>query len=305
MITDKKFLNEIVMRMNAVCGMDYQIEVKSIDKNNGIVRTGLSIQKLGEQLSPLIYLEEFYEQYRNGMSVDQMIPILHKLYEDNKIEPEICNITALKDYNQVKSMLVVKLINSKENEQMLRDTPYVEVNDLAAVVYVVLRQETEGQMLVLIHNAELRYWGVDKETLYADALASAPIVAPEVFEGMQDVMRRIVANGAVENPEYMEDAYKEDVGIYVLSNKTGIYGAGTILYPGVLKRIAEQLRSDLILIPSSVHEILVAKLEATTDFDSLREMVKSVNYMEVSPEERLSDNVYVYHHDADKIEIAK
>jgi hypothetical protein len=301
MVTDKRFLDEIVAQMKAALGVDYQIEVKSIDKNNGIVRTGVSVQKRGTQLSPMIYLEEFYKQYQNGMSVDQIISELYQLYEDSEITPETCNIAALKDYNQAKSMLAVKLINRKANEQMLQDTPYVEINDLAAVVYAVLRQGTEGQMSVLIHNGELRYWGIDKETLYADALASAPVVAPEVFEGMNEVMRRIAAtaNVAVEKNECIED-----VGVYVLSNKTGIYGAGTILYPGLLKQITEKLQSDLIIIPSSVHEVLLTRQMVDTDVEELKEMVELVNTTQVRPEERLSNHVYVYHRDTEQLEIA-
>jgi adenylate kinase len=132
-------------------------------------------------------------------------------------------------------------------------------------------------------------------------LASAPVVAPEVFEGMNEVMRRIAAtaNVAVEKNECIED-----VGVYVLSNKTGIYGAGTILYPGLLKQITEKLQSDLIIIPSSVHEVLLTRQMVDTDVEELKEMVELVNTTQVRPEERLSNHVYVYHRDTEQLEIA-
>ena len=55
----------------------------------------------------------------------------------------------------------------------------------------------------------------------------------------------------------------------------------------------EKLDSDLFVIPSSVHEVLVGK---TDDFDlsHLSEMVYDINQSEVSIEERLSNQLYYY-----------
>ena len=48
------------------------------------------------------------------------------------------------------------------------------------------------------------------------------------------------------------------------------------------------------MIPSSINEILLVPDNGDMTADALRDMVQEVNAKEVSPEERLSDNVYHY-----------
>ena len=48
------------------------------------------------------------------------------------------------------------------------------------------------------------------------------------------------------------------------------------------------------MLPSSINEILLVPDNGDMTADALRDMVKDVNAKEVSPEERLSDNVYHY-----------
>ena len=48
------------------------------------------------------------------------------------------------------------------------------------------------------------------------------------------------------------------------------------------------------MIPSSIHEILLVPDNGEVQAEGLKEMVQEVNATEVSPEEKLSDNVYHY-----------
>ena len=45
--------------------------------------------------------------------------------------------------------------------------------------------------------------------------------------------------------------------MYVLSNHTKLNGSACILYQDLLKNFAEHLRSDLYILPSSIHEVLI------------------------------------------------
>ena len=76
------------------------------------------------------------------------------------------------------------------------------------------------------------------------------------------------------------------------------------LYGGTaLDVAAERIGGDFFLLPSSVHEcILVPK----NGFDEkeLQNMVMTVNQSQVSPEDRLSDNVYSYDANEHKLSLA-
>lgn len=104
---------------------------------------------------------------------------------------------------------------------------------------------------------------------------------------MADLMR---AQGMDE--DIIENQLKEDdIDMYVISNTTKANGASVIVYSDALQQVAENLGSDLYILPSSIHEVLALPV-GNKDVDSLEEMVRCVNQTEVSPTEVLSDNTY-------------
>ena len=82
--------------------------------------------------------------------------------------------------------------------------------------------------------------------------------------------------------------------LYVLSNSNGLYGASCMVYQNVLKDFADHLQADLILLPSSVHEVLLTPNLEDSSYEDLSSMVTSINRQEVSPEEQLSNQVYLF-----------
>ena len=71
-------------------------------------------------------------------------------------------------------------------------------------------------------------------------------------------------------------------------------GAGVIAYQDFMDQAVERIGGDFFVIPSSINEILLVPDNGDMTADALRDMVQEVNAKEVSPEERLSDNVYHY-----------
>ena len=86
---------------------------------------------------------------------------------------------------------------------------------------------------------------------------------------------------------------EDPVPMLVVTNAATSFGAGVITSRRVVKRISQMLgETNLVLIPSSVHEILA--LPAYMSFGSnLSDLVKEVNGSEVAEEEQLSDNAYL------------
>lgn len=61
----------------------------------------------------------------------------------------------------------------------------------------------------------------------------------------------------------------------------------------------------MIILPSSIHEVLLVVYEEELCMEELKEMVRHVNQTEVAKEEILSDNVYIYSRKTDKISIVE
>ena len=92
--------------------------------------------------------------------------------------------------------------------------------------------------------------------------------------------------------------------LYVLSNTNSINGAATILYDDVMKSFAEEHEVErVIILPSSLHEVLILKDDGIMNAESLKEMVKSVNDTELNPEDILSYSVYYFDRENDRLSV--
>ena len=95
----------------------------------------------------------------------------------------------------------------------------------------------------------------------------------------------------------------EDVPMYVASNVQKMLGAGVVLYDGLLKTFAENIDNNFYILPSSTHEVLFVPDFMGIEVEYLKQMVQEVNATEVSEQEFLSDNVYYYSIEDDRIVI--
>lgn len=93
--------------------------------------------------------------------------------------------------------------------------------------------------------------------------------------------------------EMMGDNDIPDCGMYIVSNDEKMFGASVIFDKIYLKSIADLLNSDLVIIPSSIHEIIIVK-GGLQDVDYLNQMVVEVNETQVEEAEQLSDHVYIF-----------
>lgn len=91
--------------------------------------------------------------------------------------------------------------------------------------------------------------------------------------------------------------------LYMISNEcTGAFGSGAILEKETLMEMLDHLGGgEIYLIPSSIHEWLVAPTESI-ELDEMKELVITANRTILSQKDWLSDNVYVF--DGRQVKIA-
>ena len=78
--------------------------------------------------------------------------------------------------------------------------------------------------------------------------------------------------------------------VYIVTLAEARHGASVIMQSEILIGLEERFGGDYFILPSSTHEVLVAPDTGDENQEQqLNNMVKKVNEMEVSPEERLSD----------------
>lgn len=108
----------------------------------------------------------------------------------------------------------------------------------------------------------------------------------------------------------MEDAISEITGteissnafcpMYVGTNPERILGASILMYETYLENLAAQIEDDLCIAPSSIHEVLIFPLSHIHP-TKIIETVRDVNRTVVLPQEKLSDNAYIYRRSAHAI----
>ena len=85
-----------------------------------------------------------------------------------------------------------------------------------------------------------------------------------------------------------------DCGLYIVSNERRTQGAAAIYNMELFKSFADLIDSDLVIIPSSIHELIVMKYNSSLSIYELNNMVNEANETSVIPEEQLSDHVYIF-----------
>lgn len=157
---------------------------------------------------------------------------------------------------------------------------------LSLLAYV----EEEGRE-VFIERTDLTRWEISPKQLFEDAIRCASRDEPAVFGPLSAFMADLRDEGDRPLPEGKAFCAPP---LYLLSCRSGRYGAACLFYPGLLEELRLALGSDFYILPCSVHELLLIGVGEGWNAGDLTPIVQSVNREEVRREDRLSDRVYYY-----------
>ena len=96
-------------------------------------------------------------------------------------------------------------------------------------------------------------------------------------------------------PHIIEDlSFLFGDGVITLTNNEFMFGASSILYPGVAEEISEKFgNSNFFIIPSSLHELLIMADNGQINTSEIKNIIKSVN-SELPSKDFLSNTLYYY-----------
>ncbi|MCI8502678.1 MAG: hypothetical protein HFH00_02440 [Dorea sp.] len=287
-MTYYQFVQAVEGRIKEAVKESVAVRIHTAEKNNGTIRRGLTLTEQDINISPTIYLEEYYRQFQNGGSLEHITSDILRLYNEVRFQKS-WGEEKLYDYSQVKEKVIYRLVNYKSNEKMLRNVPYIVYLDLAIVFCVLLEVTKYGTATMAIRNDHLDLWGVEKEELYRQASENTSKFLPDDFSSMSAVIEELTE----ESEAHISFEDKEEE-MYVLSNRIHSYGAAAILYSGRMEGIGMYLKSNYYILPSSVHEVIVVPEKAAVEKEDLSAMVAEINRTQVEAEEVLSDHAYYY-----------
>ena len=269
---------------------DAEVCIERAVKNNDQQLTALTVSSPGSRVTPRIYLEGYYEMLKDGMDLESVLKTLAKVYLQCEL-PESIDLSMLQDFSRVKHLIVGRLVNRDLNAEFLSDKPFTEFEDLA--VYYAVR--LDKSLSIVITNEMLERFRTTREELHA--LAMRNLEESEVrFMRLDTMLAKLAGPGF---PPLPEDA----PSMYVLTNEDMTYGAVILASARKLREIYEELGCRFMIIPSSVHELIVLPMDDEITTEYANEMVRSVNRECLEPAEVLSDHVYFYDEETGRVTV--
>lgn len=195
-------------------------------------------------------------------------------------------IISIEGYEELKTKLIVRLINAGRNKELLEHAAHKKILDLALIACIPI-SETKA---VAISESLMDELEISGEELIRDALENTAAVRPKTIKTLTDQMLEIEPDLADEFGSIPRD---ED-DMIVVTNQMIRYGAAALMYPGTLEEVSEMVGGDYYILPSSVHEVIILKPELAPDVAELNAMICSINQVEVMDEDQLADHAYYY-----------
>ena len=293
------FVNFIKSEVKERMGQGYTIKIIKVMKNNSLKQDSLVVQKEEENYAPFVFLEGYYDSYISGTPLTDIIDRICRTYKD-------CAIPFMREdfentLEHMQSYIFFRLINFERNEKLLAQIPYVKFLDLAITFHCMVHNDENSIRTIRITNEHVEKWQTTCSELLKLAFSNTRRLFPPVVRTMEESVRELVSDDNVYNEMINDWQYRGRNSMYILSNEKGIHGASSLLYMDVIREFAELLNSDLFILPSSIHEIILMPVKNPNDKEKLQRMVKEVNDILVPLEEVLSDNVYIYSLEMDHI----
>lgn len=290
-------------------------------KSNGKYRILSPVYSADEgHVFPVIYTENFYKKYKVSGSVKKVMDEIVSFVEQDKAPEDLVEsvLELSKSFEKAKDKLALQLINPERNSKYLENVPYISCfENLAAIAIIVLSTNGSCMRKSVVTDIMLKNWGVTKEELFEEALKNNAKIFTAQITPMKEILLETIKKNMKNfgmSEEMILDCLKEtehdmddDLPMVVVTNDRMMYGASAALSLETLKAAAEGCGANdkMIILPSSIHEIICMPVMENMTKENLMQIVCEVNRQEVSDEEYLSDSVYLYDVNAGTVTVWK
>lgn len=286
-------LEQVAEAVKIALGEEYNSKTVQMVKNNRVVVYGILVLYKEECVGTVVYLEE---RNLECSSISELADFVCRQYQKSLVSKN--TLDSIKEYGNkqfVLSNVVYQLINREKNADFLKSTPHKDFLDLALIYRVVLAASEDGLVSYVVENSFLSETGISLEELDEAARENTIRRLGVCYHTLDEVLKEHLT------PDFVLNEFAKSM--YVLTNKSCTNGAALLVYPNVLADLAEKLGSDLIVLPSSIHEVLIIVDQHGAMVEDLHDMVEAVNEDVVREEEFLSNNVYRFAKDTGVLEI--
>jgi hypothetical protein len=212
-------------------------------------------------------------------------------------------VDKIKDFDTVKERLSVRILNPDIHSKMLEGLITKPFLDLSVTFAVNVIEKENVRGIVRVTNELADIWGVTADDMLKAALKNERGSG----EFCIDKLFNTLGNMAADNPELkaeMENVeHFKNLKMYTICEKTFTNGSAGILMNDLLEDFSKKVDSDIIILPSSINELVCITDDSERDYNWLKMIVKEINDTSVPHEEILSYSVYRYSREEDAVSI--
>lgn len=283
----EKLLGEIGERLGKPA-----VKIITVTKNNNVQKDAVTLSDCEAELNPVVYLDDLYKECMAGKKISECVDQILELSHGT---PEFDSRQLFESWDEEKDRIELNLANTKWNEGLFTDTPHKEFLDLTVYCRLVFAKDETGIASTVVKDGMLVRWGISEQDMWEAASSN---LKKEAYQFMN--LRSLIGKSA----KAADIKECRSASMCVLTNRVMYYGAAGILRTDLLEKLARLKETDLYILPSSVHEVILLPALDCLDVDELRQMVKSVNAGSVDKMDWLSDEVYSYRRGSRKVVIA-
>lgn len=129
----EKFMEAVTIKVQEIAGEDASVHVQEVRKNNNVLLHGMTILRKGQNVSPTIYLDSFFEMLEDGMDLEYIVRRILEVYVKGLPKSKV-DMEFFRDFEKVKDRIVYRLVNREKNKELLDNIPHVDFLDLAICI---------------------------------------------------------------------------------------------------------------------------------------------------------------------------
>ena len=249
----------------------YKPETKKVNKVNE-AKTALMLLPEDKGLcsaTPMVYLDDMYELFQEKEDLDDTMKSIANIFMNNIYSPTEQEAVSF-DFKSLKNRVVMEIINSERNEELLSELPHREVINMAVIYRVIMRLCDDGGFdSIIVNDHVLEEMGVDRSEVHELAMRNTT----DIFE-----------------PVIMELSPKA----LMITNNFQTFGSSAMIISEVMEAVSKRLGTErMYIIPCSIHEFITVQAEGT-DLESLVAMLAEGNREFTRECDILSNCIYYY-----------
>ena len=270
-----EFIKKLFYVLSCQLGKEVEMKQKRVWKNNGASYEGLVIEKLEEELSQVVSLDNCYEDFRAGISVQEISEQILKEYRKAVGNVSLLSQQDIWSYERIKARLYVEMVNRKWNEQYLEHKYYVPFLDLAVVYYIDTQLDYKNapeHRGTAVTKDIFKIWSVEPEVIWKQVLENM---------GKESLFLMLVVTEEENSLMTFEDAFQKNQGALALLQKS------------ILDEAKKKLEEPFYILPVSIFELMIVPESQADEVEEMKKAIIESN-KELPAEYLLSNSVYYY-----------